>query len=282
MTTFRASHPAVDRFPRVPDQRCASVPGIGPAWPGWRAGAAPVQPAGSPRSGRPTRPLGQCSTDGRIWCPIGGDGNCLARQSSGGTSTPKRLRVIGCRNRRHNISAVAHLIHSEGWWGITPPCGLRYGCVLAADGNSGLPGNPPREHEFKRRASNLKAEGDRVELSKVIARAISGRLPSPVGLPFRTKLRWQESNPGHHAQHGRPDLNRRSFGPQPGTTPSQRPTRRWIGSQVGFIARSLAAATRESGRAAGARPGALSTDPGDLFCRPGQAPPRLDPHPRQQ
>jgi hypothetical protein len=38
------------------------------------------------------------------------------------------------------------------------------------------------------------AEGERVELSRLIARPFSRRLPSPVGLPFRSKLRRQESN----------------------------------------------------------------------------------------
>jgi hypothetical protein len=38
------------------------------------------------------------------------------------------------------------------------------------------------------------AEGERVELSRLIAQPFSGRPPSPVGLPFRSKLRRQESN----------------------------------------------------------------------------------------
>ena len=48
---------------------------------------------------------------------------------------------------------------------------------------------------------HVKAEGEGVEPSRLIARPptilrmVPGRLPSPVGLPFRlSKLRWQESN----------------------------------------------------------------------------------------
>ena len=46
-----------------------------------------------------------------------------------------------------------------------------------------------------RSAKGTKAEGERVGLSRLIARPLSGRLPSPIGLTFRIqRLRWQESN----------------------------------------------------------------------------------------
>ena len=43
---------------------------------------------------------------------------------------------------------------------------------------------------------HMKAEGEGVELSRLIARPLSRRLPSPIGLTFRSvqRLRWQESN----------------------------------------------------------------------------------------
>ena len=48
---------------------------------------------------------------------------------------------------------------------------------------------------FAARPKAHKAEGEGVEPPRLIARPLSGRLPSPVGLTFRiTKLRWQESN----------------------------------------------------------------------------------------
>ena len=40
----------------------------------------------------------------------------------------------------------------------------------------------------------IKAEGEGVEPSRLIARPFSRQLPSPIGLPFRIKLRRQESN----------------------------------------------------------------------------------------
>ncbi len=48
---------------------------------------------------------------------------------------------------------------------------------------------------------HVEAEGEGVEPPRLIARPLSGRLPSPVGLTFRiTRLRWQESNLGHRRE----------------------------------------------------------------------------------
>ena len=47
---------------------------------------------------------------------------------------------------------------------------------------------------FAARPRAQKAEGEGVEPSRLIARPFSGRLPSPIGLSFRFKLRRQESN----------------------------------------------------------------------------------------
>ena len=74
----------------------------------------------------------------------------------------------------------------------------------------GLPLTDPRVNQSALRESNpprrigspaplplgqghVKAEGEGVEPSRLIARPLSKRVPSPVGLPFR-KLWWQESN----------------------------------------------------------------------------------------
>ena len=63
---------------------------------------------------------------------------------------------------------------------------LRQPTNLRSVPEAGASAGRPRAH---------KAEGGGVEPSRLIARPLSRRLPSPVGLTFRiTRLRWQESN----------------------------------------------------------------------------------------
>src|SRR5688572_22247808 len=64
--------------------------------------------------------------------------------------------------------------------------------------------NPPRltwkpgTSAARQVAHNIQAEGEGVEPSRLVARPLSRRLPSPIGLPFRL------------IKSGRPDLNLRS------------------------------------------------------------------------
>ena len=89
--------------------------------------------------------------------------------------------------------------------GVEPPSpGSKPGGLPLADPRSRSKSalresNPPRQlgrlAPLPLGQGHTKAEGEGVEPSRLIARPLSRRLPSPVGLTFRiARLRWQESN----------------------------------------------------------------------------------------
>ena len=176
-----------------------------------------------------------------------------------GSSTVRMASVIKLRRLESNQHEDVQSVSSYRWMtphrfvhrdtlvstqvrggGVEPPSpGSKPGSLPLADPRSRSKSalresNPPRQlgrlDASAARPRAHKAEGEGVEPSRLIARPLSGRLPSPVGLTFRiARLRWQESNlrmtsvnrrlpvptqAPPQSKSGRRDLNPRSRAPE--------------------------------------------------------------------
>ncbi len=137
------------------------------------------------------------------------------------------------------MSRQVHRLHRVRGGGVEPPSpGSRPGSLPLADPRSSpcksalWESNPPRRigspAPLPLGQGHIKAEGEGVEPSRLIARPLSGRLPSPIGLPFpkgcggrnRTcvgavngRLPVPAQAPPQSNQSGRRELNPRSRAP---------------------------------------------------------------------